>query len=162
MANDVINGLENMKLTIKEEEVIEISDEGRNDEIESCAQSLIGKFLTCKPFNKRAAITTLKKAWGLDDRVQIVEVGSNLLQFKYQKEFDMERILRSGPWIFDNQALMLIRWQKGMTTRNVKFDLISLWVQIWGAPFDMMSPTVATAVGSKIGAMEDVEKKHKH
>ncbi|XP_023918699.1 uncharacterized protein LOC112030246 [Quercus suber] len=128
MANDVINSLENMKLTIEEEEVIEISDEGRKDEIESCTQSLIGKFLTCKPFNKRAAITTLKKAWGLDEKVQFVEVGSNLLQFKFQKEFDMERILRSGPWTFDNQALMLIRWKKGMTARNVKFDSVSLWV----------------------------------
>ena len=162
MADDVINGLENMKLTNEEEEVIEIADEGRKDEIESCALSLIGKFLTCKSFNKRAAISTLKKAWGLEDRVQFVEVGSNLLQFKFQEEFDMERILRSGPWTFDNQALLLARWRKGMTARNVKFDSISMWVQIWDAPFDMTSPTVAKAVGSKIGIVEEVEKKLKH
>ena len=62
MANDVIHSLENMKLTTEEEEVISISDEGRQEEIESCAQSLIGKFLTCKPFNKRAVQGTLKKA----------------------------------------------------------------------------------------------------
>ena len=52
MANDVTNILENMKLTTNEEEVISISDEGRKEVIESCSQSLIGKFLTCKPFNK--------------------------------------------------------------------------------------------------------------
>lgn len=51
----MISHLENMKLTTEEEEVISISDEGKNEEIESCSQSLIGKFLTCKPFNKRAA-----------------------------------------------------------------------------------------------------------
>ncbi|KAK7832955.1 uncharacterized protein CFP56_026060 [Quercus suber] len=162
MADDVINSLENMKLTTDEEEVIEIADEGRKDEIESCTLSLIGKFLTCKSFNKRAAISTLKKAWGLEDRVQFVEVGSNLFQFKFKEEFDMERICRSGPWTFDNQALMLIRWKKGLTARNVKFDSVALWVQIWGAPFDMISPNVATAVGSKIGTVEDVEKKQKH
>ena len=55
MANNVINGLENMKLTTEEEEVIEVLNEGRKDEIESCTQSLIGKFLTYKPFNKMAA-----------------------------------------------------------------------------------------------------------
>lgn len=162
MADDVINSLENMKLTTEEEEVIEIADEGRNDEIESCTQSLIGKFLTCKSFNKRAAISTLKKAWGLEDRVQFVEVGSNLFQFKFKEEFDLERILKSGPWTFDNQALMLIRWKKGLTARNVKFDSVSLWVQIWGAPFDMTSPKVAMAVGSRMGTVEDVEKKQKH
>ena len=55
MVDDVINNLENMKLTSEEEEVIIVSDEGRKDEIESCSLSLIGKFLTCKPFNKRVA-----------------------------------------------------------------------------------------------------------
>ena len=56
---------------------------------------------------------------------------------------------------------MLLRWKKGMTARNVKFDLVSLWVQIWGAPFDMTSPTVATAVGSRLGVVKDVEKRQK-
>ena len=69
MADDVINSLENMKLTTKEEDVIAISDEGRKEDVESCALSLIGKFLTCKPFNKRAAQNTLRRAWGLDEGV---------------------------------------------------------------------------------------------
>ena len=58
----MIHSLENMKLTTEEEEVISISDEGRQEEIESCSQSLIGKFLTCKPYNKWAAQSTLKRA----------------------------------------------------------------------------------------------------
>ena len=52
MADEVIHSLEGMKLTTEEEEVIPISDEGRQEEIERCVLSLIGKFLTCKPFNK--------------------------------------------------------------------------------------------------------------
>ena len=55
MAEDVIDGLENMKLTTDEEEVIAISDEGRVEAIESCSLSFIGKFLMCKAFNRRAA-----------------------------------------------------------------------------------------------------------
>ncbi|KAK7826934.1 hypothetical protein CFP56_031615 [Quercus suber] len=52
MEDDVINILENMKLTSDEEEVISISDEGRKVEIESYSLSLIGKFLTCRaPFD---------------------------------------------------------------------------------------------------------------
>ena len=62
MEDDVINTLENMKLTTNEEEVISISDEGREAKIESCSLSLIGKFLTCRSFNKRATQGTLKRA----------------------------------------------------------------------------------------------------
>ena len=64
----MINSLENMKLTTKEEEVISILDEGRKEEIKSCSQSLIRKFLTCKPFNKQAAQSTLKRVWGLENK----------------------------------------------------------------------------------------------
>ena len=64
MAEDVINSLGNMKLTMEEEEDITISDKGRKEEIESCAQSLIGKFLTCKSFNKKVAQNMLKESVG--------------------------------------------------------------------------------------------------
>ena len=94
MADNVIDGLENMKLTALEEEVIAISEEGRLPEIESCNLSLIGKFLTYKVFNKRAAMNTIRRAWGMNTGLQIVEVGSNLFQFKFQIEFDLSRVLK--------------------------------------------------------------------
>lgn len=55
MADDVTNILENMKLTAKEEEVIAISDEGWQEELDSYSLSLIRRFLTCNTFNKKAA-----------------------------------------------------------------------------------------------------------
>ena len=54
MADKVANSMDRMKLTSEEEEVITISDEGRVEALESCQLSLIGKFLTCKYFNKMA------------------------------------------------------------------------------------------------------------
>ena len=96
MAKEVIQGLENVKLTTEEEEIIEVPDEGRMEEIENCSQSLIGKFLTCKSYNKRAAQTTLKKAWGLQDEVQIVEVGSNLFQLNFPLNLTWKGFLKEA------------------------------------------------------------------
>ena len=162
MADDVATGLGKMKLTSDEEEVIPISDEGRLEALESCSLSLIGKFLTCKPFNKRAAKNTLRRAWGLENSLQIIEVGPNLFQFKFQSEIDMVQIIQDGPWSFDNQLLLLRRWQKGMTVENIELEHASLWIQIWGAPFDMVSPQVAKEVGSRLGIVEEVEWKQRH
>lgn len=64
-------------------------------------------------------------------------------------------MLKGGPWTFDNQVLMLHKWQLGMMVKNVQFDLVSLWVQIWGAPFDMACPKVAEEVGSHLGVVEE-------
>ena len=157
MAEDVVAGLEKMKLTVEEEETIQIANEGRREEIESCSLCLIGKFLTCKTFNKKAAKTTL--TWGLENEVQIVEVGSNLFQFKFNTEFDLERILKGGPWTFDNQMLLLMKWRKGMKADNVKLNHASLWVQIWEAPFDMISARMATEIGSRLGEVVEVERR---
>lgn len=153
----MINSSEKMTLTTKDEDVIAVSDEGRKEEIESCTQSLIGKFLACKPFNKKAAQNTLKR-WGLEESVQIIEVETNLFQFKFNTEYDLERVFRGGPWTFDNQTLMLRRWQRGMTAKNVRFEVVSLWIQIWGTPFDMAFLKVAVEVGSQLGEVEEVEK----
>ncbi|KAK7853578.1 uncharacterized protein CFP56_035475 [Quercus suber] len=159
MADDISKILEQMTLTLEEEEIITISDEGRREELEGCALSLIGKILTCKSFNKKAALGTLKKAWGLEDEVQVVEVGSNLFQFKFRSEFELDRVYTGGVWCFDNQALLLTRWKSGMTATNVKFDSVPLWVQIWGAPFDMRSYRVAAEVGNRLGKVLEVEKR---
>ena len=103
MVEDVIDNMENIKLTFEEEEIIVISDEGRLAEIKSCNLSLIGKFLTCRAFNKRADLSTIRKAWGMNSEFQIVEVGSNLFQFKFQTKFDLSHVLKGGSWSFDNQ-----------------------------------------------------------
>ena len=40
-------------------------------------------------------------------------------------------------------------------------DYTSLCVQIWGNPFDMVSPQVAAEVGSRLGVMEEVERRRR-
>ena len=159
MADEVADSMDRMKLTSEEEEVITISDEGRVEALESCQLSLIGKFLTCKSFNKMAVKNTIRRAWGLDKSLQILEVGPNLFQFKFQSEFEMDRVLRGGLWSFDNQLLMLQRWKKGMTVGNIRMDKASIWVQIWGFPFDMISPWVAKEVGNRLRDIEEVEER---
>ena len=71
----------------------------------------------------------------------------------------MAQILKDAPWLFDNQMLLLKRWQRRMSATNVVLDRVSLWVRIWGAPFDMVSPQVAVDIGGRIGAVEEVEKR---
>lgn len=78
MTEEVIESLGNMKLTAEEEEVILISEEARLPEKESCNLSLIGKFLACKAFDKRAALSMMRRVWGMQSGLQIIEVGMNL------------------------------------------------------------------------------------
>lgn len=49
--------------------------------------------------------------------------------------------------------------EKGMTVGNIRVDYASLWIQIWRAPLDMISPQVAFEVGSRLGVVEEVERR---
>ena len=40
----------------------------------------------------------------------------------------------------------------------MKFESVSCWVQIWGALSDMVSLSVAEALGGRISVVEEVEK----
>ena len=91
----------------------------------------------------------------------MIKVGTNLFQLKFQTEFEMDRVLKGGPWSFDNQVLLLTNWKAGMTTDNVRFDSVALWVQIWGTPFDLVSPKITETEGSRLGSVVEVEKKEK-
>ena len=159
MVEDIINSMVNLKLTSEEEEEIQVLEEDRLEEIDSYTLNLIGKFLTCKPFNQKAAKNTLRKAWGLDEELLISEVGTKLFQFKFQFEYELKRILRGGPWSFDNQLLMLTQWKTGMGAKNVVLEHASMWIQIWGVSFNMMASRVAMEIGSKMGVVEDVERR---
>ncbi|XP_065619740.1 uncharacterized protein At4g02000-like [Quercus suber] len=68
-------------------------------------------------------------------------------------------VYTGGIWSFDNQALLLTRWKSGMTVTNVRFDSVSLWVQRWGAPFDIRTARVAEEVGNQLGRVLEVEKR---
>ena len=49
--------------------------------------------------------------------------------------------------MFDNQVLILCHWEVGMMAKNVHFDSLPIWIQIWDAPFDMVCSQVAEEVG---------------
>ena len=44
-----------------------------------------------------------------------------------------------------------------MNVGNIPMEKASLWIQIWGAPFDMISPQVAKEVGSRLEEVKEVE-----
>ena len=46
-----------------------------------------------------------------------------------------------------------------MTVDNIRMEMTTFWVQIWGALLDMFTSQVAEEVGSRLGAVEEVERK---
>ena len=63
----------------------------------------------------------------------------------------------NGPWSFDDQLLVLRKWEKGMTARSVSFSVISIWVQVWGLPFDLINEEAGMDIRKGLGHVVEVD-----
>lgn len=95
--------------------------------------------------------------WKLGDDLKVVEVGDEVLQFKFTIESQLLWVWNNGPWCFDNQLLVLRRWEKDMTARSVSFAPLPLWVQVWGLPFDLMTEEAGQDIGWGLGRVVKVD-----
>ncbi|XP_075650202.1 uncharacterized protein LOC142620777 [Castanea sativa] len=81
-----------MKLTTEEDEVMSIPSVRRDKILEEFSLSLIGRFLTSKQINLRAAKNLLQNMWKLSDDMKIIEMGEGLLLFKFSMESQLQWI----------------------------------------------------------------------
>nr|POF00590.1 hypothetical protein CFP56_27664 [Quercus suber] len=146
----VLESLQHLRLTKEEEEDIALSTRSRSDLMEECALSLFGKLLSDRQQNQKALKSTLRIAWKMGSELRIVDVGKDILQFKFNSEYQMEWVERNGPWNFDNNLLLLCRWKKGLSVSNISFTHSPFWVQVWGLPFENLSEEVGKDLGGNL------------
>ena len=130
MEHIIVDSLKNLQLTKEEEEDIFISSNSSPDLLEECALSLFEKLLIDRNQNQRALKNTLRSTWKMSSDLRIVEVGNNVLQFKFSSMYQLEWMERSGPWNFDNNLLLLCQWTRGLSSANLIFTHAPFWIQI--------------------------------
>ena len=124
MEQEVVNSLLKLQLTKEEEEDILLMNVTKLEILEECSLSLFGRLLIDRQQNQRALKTTLKSAWKMGSDLRIVEVGNNILQFKFGFQCQLEWVEKGGPWNFENNLLLLCRWRKGLTATNIIFTML--------------------------------------
>ena len=157
MDSDFIERIQNISLTSEEEEPITIRTTHRDEILEEYSLSLIGKFITTRPFNVRAAKNLLQSMWKMGSNLKIIDVGEGLFQFRFSLESQLQWVWDNGPWSFENNMLVLQRWEKGLTTRSVQFTSLLMWVQVYGLPFDLINEEAGLDIGRGIGRVVEVD-----
>ena len=97
MDKSILYSLQNLLLIKEEEEAIPITITNSSDLLEECSLSLFGRLLSDRQQNQRALKNTLRSAWKMGSDMRIVEVGNNILQFKFSSKYQLDWVERCGP-----------------------------------------------------------------
>ena len=156
MAEELADILQSFELSSKE---LQITDVGRDElaiSIRECQCSLIGKVVGEKIANYTGAKNFVTTAWSYPRGLKIAELGPNTFQFILPGENDRERVMNGGPWILDNQMLVLNRWYEGIEEDETAFKLAPIWVQVWNLPVHWMSKEVGKKIASVFQETKEV------
>ncbi|XP_075640643.1 uncharacterized protein LOC142612431 [Castanea sativa] len=133
MDPDFLDRIQRISLTAEEKADIVVKQSHREKTLEECSLSLLGRLLTDKPYNQKAAKNLFRSVWKLRNDVKIIDVGNGVYQFHFKLESQLRWVAENGPWSFDNHLLL------------------------WGLPFDLLNAEAAEDIGSGLGRVVSVD-----
>ncbi|KAH7851261.1 hypothetical protein Vadar_009169 [Vaccinium darrowii] len=148
--------LRSFHLTEEEQSEIALLSEDVKASKEECRTSIFGKIISQKAVNFSGLRSTMEMVWGYPKNFRVLEIGNGIYQFILPSETAVIRILNGKPWYFNNNFLVLERWNPNIQPHLYKFNLTPIWIRIWGLPIQCVSKEVGLKLGSRIGYADDV------
>ncbi|KAJ4828964.1 hypothetical protein Tsubulata_024108 [Turnera subulata] len=130
-----------------------------NDDSPSTASPVLVDILPAsfRCFAAKTIGEALTRAWSLTKPVEIKEVRDNVFVFHFSSISEKERILVGSPWNFFGFLLCLKEWPSCVSLADLKFDEVSIWLQVSGLPPHMMTMKRARKNGDLFPAVEQIE-----
>ena len=126
--------------------------------MKALVKGLIGRCMNHEKKEMKALISNLPKIWKLEEKVVGTNLGFGKFQFDFEKEEDMEGVLKLQPFHFDYRMLSLAHWQP---KKSLLYPSeITFWVRVLGIPVKFKTTPTFESIGDAIGRTVDVDLDH--
>ena len=88
------------------------------------------------------------------DRRMVFKVkkeGDHVVLFTFDNKEELDKILAAKPWSFDKHLIMLQCYNKDIDLFDMKFNLVTFWVQVHDIPIRFRMRTVAEKICGAVG-----------
>jgi len=130
---------------------IEIPDDETQSHDTQAQLCLVGRFITNKPIRTYIMKEKMAAIWLPVKGVNIEEASSGIFVFQFYHTKDVQRVLRLGPWSFDNHLLVIGVMETGMSPTQVPHYTVPFWIQVHNLPIGFMPETIGKHIGNTIG-----------
>ena len=94
----------------------------------------MGRFLTDRAINFVAMKNTLASLWRPVKGVHIKDLSPSLFLFQFFHELDVERVIKGGPWTFNQHLLIMSRLKIGDNPIQMPLFQTEFWIQVYELP----------------------------
>jgi hypothetical protein len=142
--------MKGMRLSEEERKGVKINwkDAGRGEAGEGQA---IGKLMAQKPAVAEAIENALGPIWCPMKGIDCKDLGENVFLFTFRQSGGKKKAINGGPWMFDNELLVLEEFVPTKAVDEYEFSQVPVWVRIYKLPLGLMSRSTAESIGGLIG-----------
>ncbi|KAL0641745.1 hypothetical protein Bca4012_102633 [Brassica carinata] len=126
--------------------------------IKTFSKTLTGRCMNPEEQEMKALISNLSKIWKLEERVVGSDLGFGKFQFDFDKEEDIEGVLKLQSFHFDYWMFSLARWQPKKS--SLYPSEITFWVRVIGVPVEFKTVPTFESIGEAIGRAVAVDLDH--
>ncbi|XWS66198.1 hypothetical protein CRYUN_Cryun05aG0179300 [Craigia yunnanensis] len=94
---------------------------------------------------------TLASIWRLVKGVCIRDINPALFLFQFFHELDIERVIKGGPWTFNQHLLITSRLKVGDNPNQIPLYFTDFWIQVYDLPYGFMSERVGKEICNFVG-----------
>lgn len=113
------------------------------------------KLASGKSINKENFVETMTAVWKLSEESSFLKVEKDMVLVIFKTEKDLMKILEGGPWTLENGALLMQKWDSGMTSDDFSTNYVNIWVQIHRLPFELRNQKSAECFANIAGRVKE-------
>lgn len=152
MADLLHKSLRAMKLD--EEEPLTLPDSPRFRVYDENSLSILGRLLNPDCQSMSRMIDYRPTAWRVYDRVRGIALSRDRFQFVFQREEDLETVLKDRPWSYNHWAMVLERWTDSPSEDFLQS--MNLWIRIRHIPAVFFKIDTMYKLASEVGKVVEI------
>ncbi|MED6155736.1 hypothetical protein PIB30_007601 [Stylosanthes scabra] len=154
--NETIN-IDNDHNTVEEKSLILFDNEDVIEGVKGCNTSLIGRLLTDKNIIVAWIQSAMHNVWRKPEGMRVVEIKPKIYQIFFDKEQDLDRVLKGSPWLFRNSWFLLKKWDRKEEQLEIGLARGDIKVQIWNLPEHSKTKKLGRKIAETLGEVKECE-----
>ncbi|KAJ4847215.1 hypothetical protein Tsubulata_008462 [Turnera subulata] len=117
----------------------------------------VAKIVAEKRFSATVLRSICSRAWALNNRVDVKELGYNIFLFSFEDPDDHLRIMLETPWSVAGHHLVIKECHTHLPLHAVDFSISECWVQVHGLCPSQLSKENGWPIGNLLGSCMAVD-----